>query len=331
LPKKVFFLQGLLVAGAGGLGLQVGEGLAEEARAAGRTVVNGIADPRVHHLHNGPDQGARRVVLAAVAPGVAHALDLAFVEGAQLVLLFAGLEVEAVHVLQDLAQVVAALDLVVELAEDLADLVFDGVRAGGFLLEAAQPGEELMVHELHQVGPGVCLLVVRSDQLTGRVRFLRAGPIRPAEGLLQDGHIALALQLGLHAAHFLQVVEVFEEEDPAGLLGVVQLVAAAAFLPEDVVDVAEGLFEGGGSGLLAVGGERRYAGVCFCRAGAHSCRAGARRTVVVFYRAGARRNELDAAAAATAGFDGAFGEQFGLKAFVGGPVHMQQVAGLAIP
>ena len=43
----------------------------------------------------------------------------------------------------DLAQVVAAGDLVLDLAEDFADFVFDGVRAGGLLLEAVQVREEL--------------------------------------------------------------------------------------------------------------------------------------------------------------------------------------------
>jgi uncharacterized protein with PhoU and TrkA domain len=48
-----------------------------------------------------------------------------------------GLRAEAqfVDVVDDLAQVVAAVDLVLDLAEDLADLVFDGVRPAGRCLK----------------------------------------------------------------------------------------------------------------------------------------------------------------------------------------------------
>jgi hypothetical protein len=53
----------------------------------------------------------------------------------QLVLLGLRPEAELVDVVDDLAQVVAALDLVLDLAEDLADLVFDGVRPAGLCLK----------------------------------------------------------------------------------------------------------------------------------------------------------------------------------------------------
>ena len=97
----------------------------------------------LHDLDDGADERARGVVLAAVAPGVAHVLDLGFVEVRQLVLLGLRAEAQLVDVVDDLAQVVAALDLVFDLAEDFADLVFDGVRPAGLLLEAVQVGEEL--------------------------------------------------------------------------------------------------------------------------------------------------------------------------------------------
>ncbi len=41
----------------------------------------------------------------------------------------------------------------------------------------------------------------------------------------------------------LQGVEVFQEEQPGGLLGVVELTGEPSILPKDVVDVFEGLFE----------------------------------------------------------------------------------------
>ena len=54
----------------------------------------------------------------------------------------------------DLAQVVAALNLVLDLAEDLPDLVLDGVRAARLLLEAVQVGEKFRVDELAEVIAG---------------------------------------------------------------------------------------------------------------------------------------------------------------------------------
>src|SRR5437773_3774993 len=92
-------------------------------------------------------RGARGVILAAVAPGVAHVLDLGFVEVREFVLLGLGAEAKFVNVINDLSQVVAALDFVLNLAEDLANLVFNGVRPGSALLEAVQVGEELAVDE----------------------------------------------------------------------------------------------------------------------------------------------------------------------------------------
>ena len=91
------------------LRLQVIERLAQEARRADRAVVDALADLGLHHLDDGADERARRVILAAVAPGVAHVLDLGFVEVRQLVLLGLRAEAQLVDVVDDLAQVVAAL------------------------------------------------------------------------------------------------------------------------------------------------------------------------------------------------------------------------------
>ena len=59
-------------------------------------------------------------------------------------LVFFGLRTEAqfVDVVDDVAQRVAAANLVLDLAENLANLVFDGVRTAGALLETLQVGGE---------------------------------------------------------------------------------------------------------------------------------------------------------------------------------------------
>ena len=46
-----------------------------------------------------------------------------------------------------------------------------------------------------------------------------------------------------------EAVEVFQEQQPGGLLGVVEFGGAAGFFAEDVVDVFEGLFKHGGKAL----------------------------------------------------------------------------------
>ena len=56
-------------------------------------------------------------------------------------LLGLGGEAEFVDMVDGLAQVVAALDAVLDLAEDLANLLLDGVRPRGPLLEAMEIGK----------------------------------------------------------------------------------------------------------------------------------------------------------------------------------------------
>ena len=147
-------------------------------------------------------------------------------------------EVQFVDLIDDLAEVVAALNLVLDLAEYLANLVFDGVRAARLLLEAVQVGKELPVHEVAEVVAGQGLVVVEFAVLA-----LGRSPAFPAIGLVEDVGVFLAVQRGLGALVLLKIVEVFQEQQPGGLLGVIELRGAAGFFPEDVVDVFEGLFE----------------------------------------------------------------------------------------
>jgi hypothetical protein len=99
----------------------------------------------------------------------------------QFVLLGLRAEAQLVDVVDDLAQVVAAVDLVLDLAEDLADLVFDGVRPAGALLEAVQVGEELGVDEVAQVVASLGLVVVEFA-----VRVFRRRPAFPSVVGIED-------------------------------------------------------------------------------------------------------------------------------------------------
>ena len=155
-------------------------------------------------------------------------------------LLGLGAEAQLVDVVDDLAEVVAAGDLVFQLTEDLADLVFDGVRAGGAGFEFPEVGKEAVVDEVAQVVAGHGAVVVE-----GAVGFLRRGPRVPAVFGVEDVGVFLAAEFGFGGAVLLQAVEVFEEDEPGGLLGVVEFGGATGFFAEGVANVAEGLFKHG--------------------------------------------------------------------------------------
>ena len=61
--------------------------------------------------------------------------------------------------------------------------------------------------------------------------------------LIQDGLIASARQFGLDRAVFFQIVQIFQKEQPGGLLGIIHLGAATRLAAQDVSDGIEGLLE----------------------------------------------------------------------------------------
>ena len=65
-----------------------------------------------------------------------------------------GAEAKLVDLVDDFAEVVAALDFVFDFAEDFADLIFDRVGARGALLEAGEVGKELEVDEVAEIVAG---------------------------------------------------------------------------------------------------------------------------------------------------------------------------------
>ena len=69
-------------------------------------------------------------------------------------LLDLGAKAQFINLVNDFAQVVAALNLVLDLAEDFPNLVFDGVRAARLLLEAMQVRKKFPVHEVTEVVTG---------------------------------------------------------------------------------------------------------------------------------------------------------------------------------
>ena len=88
LAEKVGGLQrGAVLSGQVAPRFQELEGFAEEAGGPDRAIIQALADPGLDHLDDRPDERARGVVLAAVAPGVAHVFDLCFVEVREFVFL----------------------------------------------------------------------------------------------------------------------------------------------------------------------------------------------------------------------------------------------------
>ena len=147
----------------------------------------------------------------------------------------------------DLAQVIAAGDLVFDFSKDLPDFVFDGVRVATLLRELAQVGKEFVIDEVEEVVAGQGFVVVELA-----IGIFGCGPALPSVRLVEDEGVLLPLQLGLHCLVLFQIINVFQKQQPGGLLGVVQLGGATGLFPENVIDVFESLFEHGHHFLLIV-------------------------------------------------------------------------------
>ncbi len=143
----------------------------------------------------------------------------------ELVLFVLRAEARLVDMVDDLAQVVAALNLIANLAEDFADLVFDGVWAAGLQLESVQVSKEFGVDEITQIGAGLCGVVIELAILP-----LGPGPGFPAIRLFEDVGMALALKRGLRCLVLFEGVEIFEKQQPRGLFGVVEFGGASGLL-----------------------------------------------------------------------------------------------------
>jgi hypothetical protein len=77
------------------------------------------------------------------------------------------------------------------------------------------------------------------------VLVFRCSPTLPAIGGVEDVAVWLPLQRGFIGAILLEPVEVFQEQEPRGLFGVIQFRGATGLFPEDIVNVFEGLFKHG--------------------------------------------------------------------------------------
>ena len=151
---------------------------------------------------------------------------------------FGAAEVELVDDLERVAEGVAGAELVDDLGEDLADLVVEGVRVVGAISELLEVGEELAVDEVDQVVAGQRGVVVELAVLG-----LRRGPGLPAVGLGDDRRVVLPSSSASSRRSLLEIVEVLEEQQPRGLLGIVELGREPLIVPHDPVYVVESVLE----------------------------------------------------------------------------------------
>ena len=113
-------------------GFQIFKRLRQKACRTDRTVIDLVADCGRNHFHDGLDKRTGCVIFAAVSARVAHVLDFVFIQVRHLMLFGMGTEAQFINQVDDFAQVIAALDFVFQLAENLTDLIFDGVGAFGY-------------------------------------------------------------------------------------------------------------------------------------------------------------------------------------------------------
>ena len=149
------FLQDLKLAGGELAAIpwvaQIRMGLAQEPCRTHGAIINALANLWFDNLDHGANQGARRIVFATVAPGVAHVLDLGLIQMGEFMALLLGAEAQGIHQLQHLAQVVAALEPVSDLVEYLANLVFNGVWTGSLVPEALKIGKKIVVDVVDEI------------------------------------------------------------------------------------------------------------------------------------------------------------------------------------
>jgi hypothetical protein len=103
------------------------------------------------------------------------------------------------------------LNLVLDFAEHLADLVFDGVRATCALLEASQVGEQLAVDEVTKVIAGTRRVVIELA-----VGGLWRRPALPAICWIEDVGIALPFKFGFRRLVVFKRVQILQERKRLG-------------------------------------------------------------------------------------------------------------------
>ncbi|MDT4839834.1 hypothetical protein FQZ97_736350 [compost metagenome] len=195
---------------------QVLDGADQKAAGAGGGVEHHFAQLRVDHVHHELSDSAWRVELARIA-GALQVLEDLFVQIVELVAFGLAIEIDAIELVDYLAQKVAAFHVVVGVFEHAADHVATRVahRVGAQLFEL---GEELVVHKVEQGLAGHALGV--------------CGPVAPAQVFGNRAVVTVAREFKL----FFQGVEDLEEQQPGELADALGVAVDADVLAHDVLD-----------------------------------------------------------------------------------------------
>jgi hypothetical protein len=202
----------------------------EEAARAGGRVEHGFAEARIGDGDHEADDGARRVELAGIACGIAHLAEHGFVECTERVQLVAGGEVDAVELVDDVAQQVAADHAVLHALEDGRNHIPTVVAVGTG--ERAQIAEQ--TRTLIAVGSGGFLVVDEGEEFVTCDAVRLGGPVAPAIGRFEGGFELFRGEPGLALALKFQVIEKFQEHDPGKHWQPVQVPVQTFILPHNI-------------------------------------------------------------------------------------------------
>jgi hypothetical protein len=207
------------------------ERLDQEAARACRRVKHGFAETRIERLDHEADDGAGRVEFAGIARRVAHFPQHRFVQRAERVQFVAGGEVDAVDLVQQVAQQIAVDHPVLHALEHGGDHVAAFVAMGG--REAAQVGEQPGTLCPIRAG-GVLVLVDVGEQFVARDAVGLRCPVAPAVGRFDCCAERLAGHGGFVLALALQIVEEFQEHDPGQHRQAVKVAVEPLVLAHDI-------------------------------------------------------------------------------------------------
>ena len=209
-------LQNGFVFGVVHLLAQVFDGADQKTAGAGGRVHHALAQAGIHHVHHELRHGAGRVELARVA-GALQVFEDFFVEVVELVALGLAVEVDGVELVDDLAQQLTALHVVVGVFKHAAHHIATGV-ALGVATEVFECGEKLVVDKVQQ---GIT-----------RDAFGVKGPVAPAHGF---GQWAFKVVGGNFHLLFKRI-KYFEEQEPSELRDALRVAIHATVLAHDVLD-----------------------------------------------------------------------------------------------
>src|SRR5712692_5764175 len=156
-------------------------GLYEETACAAGRIKHNLTQARVDDLDHKAHDGSRRVELARIASSIAHFFEHGFIEVSEGMYLFRRGEVNAVDLVDDVAQQVAIDHAVDDAAKDSGDYIAPVAPSGP--LQVAQVGEESGT--TCTIGPHGLFVVDKSNQLIACQHIvIVVGPIAPAVGSL---------------------------------------------------------------------------------------------------------------------------------------------------